>query len=458
MNTHKKTAGEYIGAYAPFILTALIGLIYHIKIQPMAGDDLYFADAAENSGLWAFLTMRYETWTSRIAIEFLLVFIIKHPLLWKILDTLLFAAFPVLLSDLFGQSRFMSWCAAAAVLLYPFHDMGSAGWITTTVNYFWPLFCGFYVCVLLKKALLRKKIHIYETAGGTVACLLASSHEQFAVILCVIFLLCAYYVFHIRRTSGEKSTPGSICVWKHAFTPACLATANFLSLILIILCPGNAARNAVSIADLPVFAAYSFADKLYLGLLGMERVFLANADAVFFVSAFLLSWLVCLKTDSYAKTLLCSLPLFILFGQTVVRTAYPGLSGIFVIPEQVLAWDPAALSTWLPMLYLLLTIISMFYAFCLLLKEKPFACFCLLLLLGCGFGAGMILGFMATIYVSGERVYIAFYFLLLAAVLYCMAGMEDTLQKKADTVCGRLALTIPALLCLINIGFVALSV
>ncbi len=447
MNTHKKTAGEYIGAYAPFILAALIGLLYHIKIQPMAGDDLYFADAAQSSGLWAFLTMRYKTWTSRIVIEFLLVLIIKHPLLWKILDTLLFAAFPILLSKLFGQSRFMDWCAAAAVLLYPFHDMGSAGWITTTVNYFWPLFCGFYVCVLLKKILLQKKIHITETICGTAACLLASSHEQSAVILCIIFLLCAYYAFHMR-----------IPVWKNTFAPACFAAANFLSLLLIVLCPGNAARNAVSIADLPVFETYGFADKLYLGLLGMERVFLANADAVFCVSAFLLAWLVFLKTDSYIRTLLCSLPLLILFGQTVVRTAYPGLSGLFVVPEQILSWNWTSPSAWLPMLYLLLTIISMVYAFCLLLKEKPFACVCLLLLLGCGFGAGMILGFMATIYVSGERVYIAFYFLLLSAVLYCMAGMEDILEKKTATVGGRLALTVPALFCLVNIGFVALSV
>ena len=45
----------------------------------------------------------------------------------------------------------MDWCAAAAVLLYPFHDMGTAGWITTTVNYFWPVWGMFFVGFLLKK-------------------------------------------------------------------------------------------------------------------------------------------------------------------------------------------------------------------------------------------------------------------------------------------------------------------
>ena len=45
---------------------------------------------------------------------------------------------------------------------------------------------------------------------------------------------------------------------------------------------GNAGRNAVSIADLPVYATFGFGQKLYLGLLSIERVFIANADIVFF--------------------------------------------------------------------------------------------------------------------------------------------------------------------------------
>ena len=56
-----------------------------------------------------------------------------------------------------------------------------------------------------------------------------------------------------------------------------------VSLLVIALCPGNAGRNAVSIADLPVYATFGFGQKLYLGLLSIERVFIANADVVFFL-------------------------------------------------------------------------------------------------------------------------------------------------------------------------------
>ena len=66
-----------------------------------------------------------------------------------------------------------------------------------------------------------------------------------------------------------------------------------VSLLVIALCPGNAGRNAVSIADLPVYATFGFGQKLYLGLLSIERVFIANADIVFFLVVLIWTWLVC---------------------------------------------------------------------------------------------------------------------------------------------------------------------
>lgn len=132
-------------------MVAFVGIIYHLRIRTMAGDDVFFSQATSELGLWNYLILRYETWTSRFVIEFLLVEIIKYPLLWRLIDLALFISFPVLLSKIFGGGKWMNWCAAAAILLYPFHDMGTAGWITTTVNYFWPVWGMFFVGVLLKK-------------------------------------------------------------------------------------------------------------------------------------------------------------------------------------------------------------------------------------------------------------------------------------------------------------------
>ena len=130
-------------------------------------------------------------------------------------------------------------------------------------------------------------------------------------------------------------------------------------------------------------------------------MFIANADIVFFLVVLIWTWLVWEKTKDYRRTFLSALPLLILFGQTVLRTAYPGLSGLFVMPGEILEWSWSDLSTWIPMVYLAVTVAAMVYALYQLFGDDLFAFISVLLLVGCGFGAGMVLGFMATIYVSG---------------------------------------------------------
>ena len=439
--------------YIPFILVTIVAILYHIRIQPMAGDDILFSQATEGKGLFPYLIELYQTWTSRFVIELILVLLVKVPLRWKILDVLLFATLPILLSKLFGGGKLMNWCAAVAVLMYPFHDMGSAGWITTTVNYFFPVWGLFFVALLIKKIACWEEISVLEAVAAVPVCLVASSHEQVAVILFVVLLLYGIYGFRGSTAFLKRK----VRFGRKQAVLAGLVLANVASLISIILCPGNAARNAVSIADLPVYETYHFGDKLYLGLLSVERVFIANADALFVLVLALLAGLVYLKTEDYRKILISSLPLMIIFGQTVLRTAYPGLSGLFVMPGQITEWSFSELSTWIPMVYLLVTVAAMLYAFYCLFGEKIEEYLAVLILLGCGFGAGAILGFMATIYVSGERVYITLYFILLFVMLLAIYRQKEALQEKLQKTVGKLAVAWVALLCLVNVGFIFLS-
>lgn len=455
--------------YIPFLLVAVIAVLYHIRIQPMAGDDIFFSQATEGKGVFPYLIERYETWTSRFVIEWVLVLLVRVPLLWRILDILVFATLPLLLSKIFGGGKLMNWCAAAGVLMYPFHDMGSAGWITTTVNYLFPIWGMFFVGLLIKKMIMQEKISTGEAIAAIPVCLIASSHEQVAVILFVVFLLYGIYMWCQKRPGqgrvfgrsawseviGRNTDDGA--KKRNLIVLAELLTANLVTLVSIILCPGNAGRNAVSIADLPVYETFHFGDKLYLGLLSVERVFIANADAMFVLVAALLAGFVYLKTEDYKKTLISGLPLMIIFGQTVLRTAYPGLSGLFVMPGQILEWSWGALSTWIPMVYLLVTVAAMIYGFYCLFGEKIGEFLAVLILLGCGFGAGAILGFMATIYVSGERVYITLYFILMFVMLLAIYRQRGTVWQRLKQTSGKLAVTWVALLCLVNVGFIFLS-
>ena len=91
----------------PFFMVAFVGIIYHLRFRPMAGDDVFFSQATSELGLWNYLIQRYETWTSRFVIEFLLVWIIKYPILWRLIDLALFISFPVLISKIFDGGKLM---------------------------------------------------------------------------------------------------------------------------------------------------------------------------------------------------------------------------------------------------------------------------------------------------------------------------------------------------------------
>lgn len=442
MEKQKEKVKGLLTAYAPFMLVLVIAVLYHLKIGAISGDDPFFAAATDDKTMWQFLSERYQTWTSRIVIDFLVVSLVDHLIVWKILDIIVFSSMPVLFAKILGDTKLVRWCSAAAILLYPFHDVGSAGWVTTTINYLWPIWGILLVGVLVKKVLCQEKILWYEIAAGVIGCILASSHEQAAVVLFIILLLAGIWL-----------------VRKHCLKVPVyylMLLINMASLIFILTCPGNGNRNAVGTVDMPEFANYTLFDKAYLGLLSIERVFIANVDIVFFMVVLLLAVLVYIKTSDYKKTLISSLPVLILLGQSVIKTAYPELNGLFVVPEQVTVWSYGELSAWIPMVYLAVTVASILVALFWLMEDMQ-EYISAVLLLGCGFAAGLVIGFTATIYVSGDRVYITLYFILLFISVYCIRRMEKELRDKLSGTAVKLTVTAVTLVCLVNVGYIWLS-
>ena len=165
----------------PFVLVFMVALIWHLVIKISAGDDVvYFQTLMDGRSIWEILAHRYATWSSRMAIEFVLIPLVQVSWLWKILDIIIYTLIPVLLyrllnnyteyidenvswsdkdSDREESKSILKWLVCAFMLLYPFSDMVSAGWIATTVNYLWPLFGILYIALLLQKLAQNKLLH-----------------------------------------------------------------------------------------------------------------------------------------------------------------------------------------------------------------------------------------------------------------------------------------------------------
>ena len=67
---------------------AVIQIVYHIMMrEPEASDAMwFFRHQLDHLSMKEYLLARYETWSSRLLIEAVLVLVSRNVLLWKILD------------------------------------------------------------------------------------------------------------------------------------------------------------------------------------------------------------------------------------------------------------------------------------------------------------------------------------------------------------------------------------
>ena len=414
---------------APYLAVALLSVVWHMLISVGVGDDLiYFGTLLDGSrSIWEILAHRYQTWSSRLVLEFVLIPLVHHVLLWRILDAIVYVTIPMLMCRLLGAGERLRWWVTGFVLLYPFSDMMSAGWISTTTNYLWPLWCALFVGVLLKDMLDKSEVKQEQVwkrwlseggraVGGTLACIYACSQEQVAVILFLVFALSICYFWRRKRYKLPL-----LYLW---------SGIDILSLIYILLCPGNEIRMNQEIESrMPQMADFSFWEKLYMGLANVERIFIANLNNVFLVFTVTLTVLVYRKTRNCKKTVVSALPVLILFGQSVVQLSHVRFRNFFVVPEQVAGWDFGIISTYLPLVMLAVCVVGILYALYELMRDDLERYLGTVLLLGGGFASGVVMGFSPTIYASADRPYIYLYFIM---IYVCLAQIKAMGRELAE--------------------------
>lgn len=194
----------------PFLFLFLILLNWHYSIG-LSADDLFFYTIPQESDIISFVTERYDIWSSRTLIEYVLCHILQLPLiLWWYLDSLIFTFIGILTFKLIDGKNKSFYATLSCVLCLSFifssyYALSSAGFITTSINYAWPLFSGLLAIYILKNYTANdtgkiKRILAYIIS---VLCLLfAVNNEQLAVILLGLFVL--YYLFNYKTEINKK--------------------------------------------------------------------------------------------------------------------------------------------------------------------------------------------------------------------------------------------------------------
>jgi len=219
----------------PFLLLFTAALAMHADI-PAIYDDIMPSALDTSLPLFTRLKLAYLNWSSRIIIYAAGSFFLHHKILWSIANSAVLTAAAALLSYLFAdiKNRKYNLLACAFVLVYPFYHMASAGYISTTINYLWPLVAGLAALIPLKKHAPPREYPLYM-----LALIYAANLEQMAVILFIV-----YGVFIIKGKTFK-----SFLSVQAALALACL--------VFIFTCPGNYARLSVetlAIEDISLFA------------------------------------------------------------------------------------------------------------------------------------------------------------------------------------------------------------
>ena len=204
--------------------------------------------------IFAWLIERYNTWSSRVGVEFVLAFAAYNQIAFIVMDMIVNVAIMYLIIRLLDIKRLSEkWLVLALLLMYNIHDMSSAGWVATMVNYMW----------VVAALLIMANILELHFEGRVRKCLLpfslliicfAGSHEQGVIALLIMFLT---YI-GIDYKCNHHINKDIICFF----------VLSTLLLLFIVLSPGNQIRTQVATTvpgASPLFFESTIFEKVWLG-------------------------------------------------------------------------------------------------------------------------------------------------------------------------------------------------
>mgnify|MGYP005773661217 FL=1 len=417
-------------AECPFVLYAVIIALQYALISTTRNDDVWFAGVFGGSrptfaAWWGFLGDRWNTWSSRLGIEGLLILLVQVPVLWRILTAAIQLAVYRMLMDLSGcpKSSRISWVIFAVCFIYPLPILYEAGAIATTLNYLWPFAAGLFPVVPVVRRFFGRKTGTARCLSSIPFLIFACFQEILCALLCIVFLAALLWQWFAER---------SISVYAGGCLAVCVAMV-----VLILVCPGNAARTAQETATwLPAYAEVTglFA-KLELGFSSMAKYLFLSFNP--FVSLFCLALALSVQfgDNKILHHLIGWVPFVFttVFGLVGERTG--SLFGAVAwlrasVGELGTGFSVKAPLTMLPDLLFALVLACILLALHFVIRDPKRYWFCFFLL-ALGAASRMALGFSPTVWASGERTCTFLYICMSVVLGMLLARLTDRTAAAA---------------------------
>lgn len=406
---------------------AAVLVVYHIIMrEPEASDAMwFFRYQLDSFTMKDYLVTRYETWSSRLLIEAVLVLVSRNMFLWKILDSICWVFLAWGLIWLFPEKyrEKVSYLVVGCLLIYPMWDLRTAGWIATSVNYTWPLAFGVFSLHGTVRAFFKQKTPAYLWPLYAVAALYGANMEQMAAILLTANLCVVVYCI-IEKTS--------IRIYGTALMGMVIAAAEF---VFILTCPGNGARkNQETINWMPNFGSFHLLDKVDMGFSDTMHHLIASGNLIYLCYVSLLAVFVFLKTKDVKYRLAALFPpalnLCMLGFQDMFNTYFPEFYKLMKNNTMIRGNNYQAAANYLPTV-LYLALIGCMLMSIMVVCESWLELAGQGILLALGLASRVIMGFTPTIYVSQERTFFYLYLILGVSGICLILKNSRLLQEHA---------------------------
>lgn len=352
------------------------------------------------------LTVRWNTWTSRMILEFFeVIFSSSNIYLWRIVDSLMFTIIAFSLANLFTKFDFKSNLITCLVLLlFPFLILYSAGWISTTIVYCWTGAMGLIALLPLKKVLYNKKITIIDYSISFFSLLIALNQEQ---MCCLILGFSIVFIYICYKNKIKSNYPVFLFIF------------SIISLFIIFICPGNSLRTTSEILTwYPKYTNFNLFQKIYLGLISTFSILFSNKILIsLYAFGMYYYYKFCNKSNNvFLKynliinliiTLAISFPSAILFDSFGTFNSFYDILNMQDIPD--FAFKPSNFYLLMPLVFSAIYFINLIYlTYSIFKNNKNYILFPIILI--AGLASHFIMGFSPTVFASGERT--AFYLFL----------------------------------------------
>jgi hypothetical protein len=393
--------------YVPLALLLAFQIALHTIIRPTFGDDEGLVKEIHKAGLMQWLQMQHEMWTSRLLLEVVLALMLLLPaVIWKIMNIAMVVLSYCSLRSLMTTGVKLKEHIALALLVccYPITHMCSAGWMTTTVIYLWPMALSLYAISGMKRSLQGEGIRWYQTLAYFAAALFGCNMEPCAGLVMAASIAGALHAYNTKRS------------FAYPVAGFMLAAAGIL---FALITPGNWVRLQQEIHKwMPEFPNLSFFDKMRIGIVSTFEHYVSVPNVLLFLLCLLVCVHVFIRRTDWMSRAVSLLPLLIQF----VCSAAFFLDKVFVTKEFHYS-VPTVLQRGVGdkafQVLMMTAFIAMSAGLAISFRriisnalERMMIC----LALACGLGTRLVLSFSPTVLSSGTRTYLFLYFALIAAI------------------------------------------